>query len=109
MDLVAFGGKRMEILVLIEPVPGNGFRATSGGPVAFTAEGSTREEALGNLREAIGRRVTHGAELAPLGLGTPLHPWARFAGTLRDDPLFDEWQEAIAEYRRRVDAEQETP
>ena len=30
-------------------------------------------------------------------------PWARYVGHLKDDPLFDEWQAAIGEYRRQRD------
>ena len=32
----------MKIAVLIEPVPGNGFRAKGGEPLAMSAEGATR-------------------------------------------------------------------
>lgn len=35
------------------------------------------------------------------------HPWMEFAGMFKDDPYWDEFQEAIAEYRREVDAEDE--
>lgn len=33
------------------------------------------------------------------------HPLARVAGLLKDHPLFDEWQQAIQEYRRQRDPE----
>ncbi len=33
------------------------------------------------------------------------NPWLRVAGMFEDDPTFDEWQEAIAENRRKDDAE----
>jgi Domain of unknown function (DUF4209) len=32
-------------------------------------------------------------------------PWVRFAGMFRDDPLFDEFVEDMAAYRREIDAE----
>ena len=35
------------------------------------------------------------------------HPWMQFAGMFKDDPYWDEFQEAIAEYRREIDAEDE--
>lgn len=35
------------------------------------------------------------------------HPWMKFAGMFEHDPDWDEFQEAIAEYRREVDAENE--
>ena len=40
----------MEITVLLEPKQGYGYRASSGPPLATEAEGTSREEALGNLR-----------------------------------------------------------
>jgi hypothetical protein len=47
-----------------------------------------------------------GAVLVPLEVAaveeTP-NPWVQGAGMFRDDPLFDQWQAAIAEYRREVD------
>ena len=33
----------------------------------------------------------------------PGNPWIEFAGMFKDDPYFDEWQEAIAENRRKAD------
>ena len=35
------------------------------------------------------------------------HPWMKFTGMFEHDPDWDEFQEAIAEYRREVDAENE--
>lgn len=32
-------------------------------------------------------------------------PWVRFAGMFKDDPLFDEFVEDMAAYRRELDAE----
>ena len=37
------------------------------------------------------------------------NPWLSGAGMFRDDPLFDEWQQAIAEYRREVDGIADVP
>ena len=31
------------------------------------------------------------------------NPWTAVAGMFRNEPLFDEWQEAIPEYRRKED------
>ena len=94
----------MKIPVLIEPIANDGFRATGGPPFAVSAQGTTREEALARLREAIDHRMVEGAVLVPLEIDTTEeNPWIAVAGMFRDDPLFDEWQEAIAEYRRKVD------
>jgi len=94
----------MKIAVLIEPIANDGFRATGGSPFDVTAQGTTREEALARLREAIDHRMAEGSVLVPLEIdATEENPWDAVAGMFRDEPLFDEWQEAIDEYRRKVD------
>jgi hypothetical protein len=97
----------MDIPVLIEPVAGNGYRAKSGGPLALTAEGATRDEALERLSELM-RRLPPGAEMRAVEIPTP-NPWIEFAGMFKDDPYFDEWQAAIAENRRKADEELDLP
>ncbi len=87
----------MEIPVLIEPVLGDGYRATGGEPFAVSAEGATRDEALARLRHLIAGRFSAGAEVVALQIPAASHPWEPFAGMLRDEPLFDEWQRAIQE------------
>jgi predicted RNase H-like HicB family nuclease len=95
----------MQIPVLIEPVAGNGFRARGCEPLDVSAEGTTEEAALRKLREQIDRRLAAGARLVLLEIPAPANPWVEFAGMSRADPLFDEWQQAIAENRRRADAD----
>lgn len=53
------------------------------------------EQDLAQLKSAVDhlRSKEHGAE----------NPWLKGAGMFRDAPLFEEWQRAIAEYRREVD------
>ena len=99
----------MEITVLLEPKQGHGYRASSGPPLATEAEGTSREEALGNLRAQIENKIRSGAEILTLEVGKPAHPWARFAGTLKDDPLGEAWVQAMAEYRTSVDNDPNAP
>ena len=99
----------MEITVLLEPKQGYGYRASSGPPLATEAEGTSREEALGNLRGQIENKIRSGAELLTLEVGKPAHPWAQFAGTLKDDPLGEAWVQAMAEYRASVDNDPNVP
>ena len=47
-------------------------------------------------------RLKNGMELVGLEVGPQTHPWAKYAGMFKDDPMFDDWQKAIAEYRRKV-------
>lgn len=91
----------MDIPVLIEVISHGRFQARSGEPVPLVADGQTREEALANLRGLLDNRLSHGTELVSMEIGKL--PCARFAGWLKDDPLFDEWQQAIAENRRQED------
>ncbi len=89
----------MEIAVLIEPIPGKGFRARGGEPFALVAEGPTKEEALKKLRELISSRMQSGAELVSVEIPANENPWISFAGMFKDDPLFDKWQAVIAKNR----------
>ncbi len=90
----------MEIPILVEPIANNGYQARTGEPLALTAEGTTREEAVQKLRELLATRLQNGAELRALRVADA-NPWVEFAGMFKDDPYFDEWQEAIAETRRK--------
>jgi predicted RNase H-like HicB family nuclease len=96
----------MQIPVLIEPVQNNGYRATTGLPLVVSAQGATREEALLHLQQALQTRLSNGTELTAVEVATE-HPLARFAGMFKDNPLFDEWQQAIAEYRQQVEDDPE--
>ena len=93
----------MRISVLIEPVPGHGYRAKGGEPFALAAEGATRDDALQKLRELIEGKVSAGAEVVTLDVPVTEHPWLPFAGMFRDDPLVEEWKETMAELRRQAD------
>ncbi len=98
----------MQIPVLIETGT-YGYRATTGQPLALSADGATREEALGQLRKAMKTRLGAGAEIAPLEVASSEHPLAPYAGMYKDNPLFDAWQQAIADYRRQADEAMESP
>jgi len=89
----------MEISVVIEPVAGNGYRAL-WSPLGMTAEGPTREEAAEALRIAIEKRLAAGAELRTFHFPPLTNPLSRYEGVYENDPLFDDWQQAIAEYRQ---------
>ncbi len=92
----------MVIPVLIEPMEGGGFRAVAGSPLMVNAEGPSQDEALSRLRDQIRLKLQAGASLVPLDVPpAEENPWVKMAGIFRDDPLFDEWVEAMAENRRR--------
>jgi hypothetical protein len=93
----------MQIPVLIERVPRNGYRAKSAEPFKFSARGATREEALAKLRAKIDGRLKKGKEVVGLEVGPSPHPWMEFAGMYKDDPWIDDWVRSMAEYRRQVE------
>lgn len=99
----------MQIPVFLEPVAGNGFRARGGEPLALTAEGATPDEALRKLRELLASRLTGGARLIALEVPDGDNPWLKGAGVFKDDPMFDAWQQAIADYRREVEEDPDVP
>lgn len=101
----------MQIPIMIEPVAGNGFRSRGGEPFALSAEGATREEVLAKLQQQLQARLQGGTQVATLEVTQPpaANPWVEFAGMFKDDPYFDSWQDAIAENRRRADADPEVP
>jgi hypothetical protein len=93
----------MQIQVLVEPVGENGYRAYGGPPFPFTAEGSTPYEAIQRLRQVIHDRLAAGAHVLSIDVPVTENPLIEQAGWLKDDPLFEEWQKAIADYRRQID------
>jgi predicted RNase H-like HicB family nuclease len=101
----------MQIPVLIEPVAGNGYRARGVEPFGLSAEGATREEVLAKLREQLQARLRAGAEVLSLDVTeqAAANPWVEFAGMFKDDPYFEEWQQAIAENRRKIEEDPEIP
>lgn len=101
----------MQIPILIEPVVGNGYRSRGGEPFALSAEGTTREEVLAKLRAQLQGQLRAGAELLFLDMPVPqdANPWVDGAGMFKDDPYFDQWQQAIAENRRKLDEDPEIP
>jgi hypothetical protein len=95
----------MSIQVLIEPVGNNGFRATTGEPLAVTVEAPTRDEALARLKNQLVARLTNGTELVAVEVDSEPHPWMKFAGMFKNDPQISDWKESMAEYRRAKDSD----
>jgi hypothetical protein len=99
----------MQIPVLIEPIANNGYRARGGEPLAITAEGDTREEALANLARELQARLSRGGIIVPLDLPVDQHPLAEFVGMFKDDPLIKEWKKSMKAYRRKRDKDAGKP
>ena len=99
----------MQLLILIERVAGNGYRARGGEPLPLVAEGATREEALTRLKEQMQARLRDGTELISLDVGAAPHPLSEFAGMFKEDPYFDEVLEIMADNRRKMDRDPKVP
>ncbi|HEX5270283.1 MAG TPA: hypothetical protein VFW33_07350 [Gemmataceae bacterium] len=95
----------MDTPVLVEPVAGNGYRATGTAGLLFglTAEAESPEEAVRKVRALAEQRRTTGARLVPGEAPAGPHPFSKYAGSLRDEPLLDAWKQAMEEHRRRLD------
>lgn len=56
----------MQIPMLIEPMPGGGFRARVGEPLNLSADGPTEAEASSRLVSLVNRELERGAKIATL-------------------------------------------
>jgi predicted RNase H-like HicB family nuclease len=94
----------MNIPVLIEKLKDEAYRARSGEPLVLEAEGATRDEALGNLRQLIDAKLSNGTEMTELAFPEQNNPWLKMAGTLDpNDPMVQEWIEIMKENRKKDD------
>jgi predicted RNase H-like HicB family nuclease len=86
----------------------DGYQATVWGQPDLVVFAPTREEALKNLNELVDTRLQN-VEIVTGVIEAPKseHPWMKFAGMFKDDPMFDEVLAHIEEYRRELDAETE--
>ena len=100
----------MQIPVLVEPMANNGFCARAGAPVSLSAEGATREEALAKLRQLLAGQLQNGKQLIALEVPAQDNPWLAMAGMYDpNDPLVQEWKEAMAAYRQEVENDPDYP
>jgi hypothetical protein len=98
----------MEIPIVVEPTPQGLFRAQAPPPLTSVGEGPTIDLAMANLRLELNKELQGGKKIVMLDIdgGTGrLHPWLEMTGWLKDDPLFEEWQAIIKEYRGLCDRE----
>jgi hypothetical protein len=79
----------------------------------LSARVATLEREVARLRRLVeptpAQRNGKGRRPRPAESGAGPHPFSGWAGWLRDDPMFDAWQEAIAAYRRERDADEDAP
>ncbi|MBD6618428.1 hypothetical protein FNW02_22025 [Komarekiella sp. 'clone 1'] len=95
--------------VLIENEQDGRFNATVLGLPDCKISGATKEEALKELIQRLQARLEK-AEIVTLEIDPPQteHPWIKFAGMHKDNPLFAEVLEYIEAERSQIDLENET-
>ncbi|MBN3908057.1 MAG: hypothetical protein HWQ35_16320 [Nostoc sp. NMS1] len=93
--------------VLIENQQDGRVSATVLGLPDFKGSGVTKEEALEKLIQLLQERKP---EIVTLEIEPPQteHPWMKFAGMHKDNPLFAETLEYIEAERSQIDLESET-
>jgi hypothetical protein len=87
------------VIVFVERLDEQTFRAGTAHPIALVVEGRTRDEALERLQELARKRLTTG-EMVRLEIpevAVP-PPWIPFAGIWKDHPDFGAVLEHIAAY-----------
>jgi hypothetical protein len=100
----------MQIPILVEPTAEHNFRASTGAPLHLHVEASTQDEAVDRLRQLIEHRLAAGAQLVELNLpSTQSHPLAKYVGMFKDNPLLQEWKDAMAEYRNQAEIDANLP
>jgi len=92
----------VELSVLIQQFSGNGYRASCGEPLAATAEGATRDEALAKLRADLVARAA-GVEIVRITIPTR-SPISREPVWL-DDDITKDWLEGIAAARAAAETQ----
>ena len=82
---------RPALTILIEQETEGKYQAMVLGWEECKAEGNSREEVITNITRVVGDRLEK-AELISLAIQPPKpeHPWMKFAGMYKDNPLFDE-------------------
>lgn len=93
----------MDIVAVVEPF-GDGYKARCRHPVEAEATGTSRYDARQALEAALAGRVPGPFTLLPLEV-TPDKPWIAAAGWLPDDDLTRQYLDAVADYRRQQDAQ----
>jgi predicted RNase H-like HicB family nuclease len=96
----------MTYYVLVENGKQGNYTATVLGWPDCTAQGATRQEALARIRQALITRLAQ-VEIVPLEIEHPHpgHPWLKFAGVFKDNPLFDDVLAEIEAHRHELDAD----
>ncbi len=92
----------MEMAVLVEPSP-TGFRASTQSPVPLSAEGATESAAMSALTAVLREGLPNGGKIRMLHL-QEMETMQVIAERMRNNPLHEEFEKAIEEYRKIANA-----
>lgn len=98
----------MNLTIFVEPGPA-GFRATTGGPPPLTADGPTADAAVAAVQAQYAARLAAGGEVrtvsvTPAPAVIPTDDIAAIAARMRANPLFEEYEAAVEQWRREYNA-----
>jgi len=98
----------MRHIVLLQLQDTGGYQAIAPGLPGCQSEGATEEEALANIRQVMVETLQR-VKIATVDIPDSVasDPWAQVIGMYTDEAnepsQFEEFQKAIAEYRRELD------
>ncbi len=97
----------MQIPVVVELLVGDGHLARTGELLPLRAAGASRDKALCNLEQVVQQRLLSGISQASINVenNSDENPWIKFAGMFKDEPMFDEVRQIMADNRKRDDAD----
>jgi hypothetical protein len=100
----------MEISVLLEALPADGYRATTLTAAPVSTQAPSREQALEQVQRLVQEQLARG-EVVQLHVTLPgeTHAWRPLAGTWKDHPDVAAFEEGLREYRRQVDTDPDRP
>jgi hypothetical protein len=100
----------MEIAVLLEALPADGYRATTLNAAPVSAQAPSRQEALEEVQRLVHEQLARG-EVVRLHVALPgeVHAWSPLPGTWRNHPEAPAFEQNMREYRRQVDADPDRP
>ena len=99
----------MKIPVLIETTSDHRFRASGFEPFVGSVEADSPQAVLEKMQQQIDDRMANGAHIAALEIPDTENAWLTGAGMFRDEPLFDDWQQAMTDYRRAANQLADAP
>jgi len=98
--------------VILLKEPNNGYLARPIMWPDVVAQGATEQEALDRVKKLI-RDLFSAARLVQVEVDVPeekvVNPWVAKAGMFADDVTWEDFQQAMADYRRQVDESPEEP